>query len=144
MIALKGVIQWQSSSHEFTGSTYLGPPLDVENLAEARGQRRDVSCVLTGFSATSLGEVRVVSFGMAQTAGYPLMIIAKRSPQIVLHERQLLAPRSRVPSQVDELAAPIVHPPQEDGFAPGYYSCTSAKHSGQGRLFAKRPYSGFA
>jgi len=34
----------------------------------------------------------VVSFGMAQTAGYPLMIIAKRSPQIVLHERQLLPP----------------------------------------------------
>ena len=34
----------------------------------------------------------MVSFGMAQTAGYPLMIIAKRSPQIVLHERPLLPP----------------------------------------------------
>jgi len=48
-----------------------------------------------GFGPISFGEVRVVSFGMAQTAGYPLMIIANHSPQIVLHERQLLPPARR-------------------------------------------------
>ena len=53
----------------------------------------DLFHVLTGFDTTPLGEVRVVSFTVAQTpAPYPAMIIASRPLQMVLYQPQLLPP----------------------------------------------------
>lgn len=66
---------------------------EVGYLAERGFQLHDVFHVLTGFDTTPLGEVRVVSFTVAQTpAPYPAMIIASRPLQMVLYQPQLLAP----------------------------------------------------
>ena len=66
---------------------------DVGYLAERGFQLHDLFHVLTGFDTTPLGEVRVVSFTVAQTpAPYPAMIIASRPLQMVLYQPQLLAP----------------------------------------------------
>ncbi len=51
----------------------------------------DLFHVLTGFDTTPLGEVRVVSFTVAQIpAPYPAMIIATRPLQMVLYKPELL------------------------------------------------------
>ena len=64
---------------------------DVGYLAERGFQLHDLFHVLTGFDTTPLGEVRVVSFTVAQTpAPYPAMIIASRPLQVVLYRPQLL------------------------------------------------------
>jgi ubiquinone biosynthesis protein COQ4 len=66
---------------------------DVGYLAERGFQLHDLFHVLTGFDTTPLGEVRVVSFTVAQTpAPYPAMIIASRPLQMVLYQPQLLPP----------------------------------------------------
>ena len=49
--------------------------------------------MLTGYDTTPLGEVRVVSFTVAQSpAPYPAMIIASRPLQMVLYRPELLPP----------------------------------------------------
>ncbi len=64
---------------------------DPGYLAERGFQLHDVFHVLTGFDTTPLGEVRVVSFTVAQTpAPYPAMIIATRPLQMVLYKPELL------------------------------------------------------
>ena len=64
---------------------------DVGYLAERGFQLHDLFHVLTGFDTTPLGEVRVVSFTVAQTpAPYPAMIIATRPLQMVLYKPELL------------------------------------------------------
>jgi len=64
---------------------------DVGYLAERGFQLHDMFHVLTGFDTTPLGEVRVVSFTVAQTpAPYPAMIIASRPLQMVLYRPALL------------------------------------------------------
>ncbi len=64
---------------------------DVGHLAERGFQLHDLFHVLTGYDTTPLGEVRVVSFTVAQTpAPYPAMIIASRPLQMVLYRPQLL------------------------------------------------------
>lgn len=64
---------------------------DVGYLAERGFQLHDLFHVLTGFDTTPLGEVRVVSFTVAQTpAPYPAMIIASRPLQMVLYRPELL------------------------------------------------------
>lgn len=64
---------------------------DVGYLAERGFQLHDMFHVLTGFDTTPLGEVRVVSFTVAQTpAPYPAMIIATRPLQMVLYKPELL------------------------------------------------------
>ena len=64
---------------------------DVGYLAERGFQLNDMFHVLTGFDTTPLGEVRVVSFTVAQTpAPYPAMIIASRPLQMVLYKPELL------------------------------------------------------
>ena len=64
---------------------------DVGYLAERGFQLHDMFHVLTGFDTTPLGEVRVVSFTVAQTpAPYPAMIIASRPLQMVLYKPELL------------------------------------------------------
>jgi ubiquinone biosynthesis protein COQ4 len=66
---------------------------DVGHLAERGFQLHDLFHVLTGFDTTPLGEVRVVSFTVAQTpAPYPAMIIASRPLQMVLYQPELLPP----------------------------------------------------
>lgn len=66
---------------------------DVGYLAERGFQLHDLFHVLTGFDTTPLGEVRVVSFTVAQTpAPYPAMIIASRPLQMVLYQPELLPP----------------------------------------------------
>jgi ubiquinone biosynthesis protein Coq4 len=66
---------------------------DVGYLAERGFQLHDLFHVLTGFDTTPLGEVRVVSFTVAQTpAPYPAMIIASRPLQMVLYKPELLPP----------------------------------------------------
>ncbi|MEE2664168.1 MAG: Coq4 family protein [Myxococcota bacterium] len=63
----------------------------VGYLAERGFQLHDLYHVLTGFDTTPLGEVRVVSFTVAQTpAPYPAMIIASRPLQMVLYKPELL------------------------------------------------------
>ena len=65
----------------------------VGYLAERGFQLHDLFHVLTGFDTTPLGEVRVVSFTVAQTpAPYPAMIIASRPLQMVLYKPELLPP----------------------------------------------------
>jgi len=65
----------------------------VGYLAERGFQLHDLYHVLTGFDTTPLGEVRVVSFTVAQTpAPYPAMIIASRPLQMVLYKPELLPP----------------------------------------------------
>ena len=60
-------------------------------LAERGFQLHDLFHVLTGYDTTPLGEVRVVSFTVAQTpAPYPAMIIASRPLQMVLYKPELL------------------------------------------------------
>ncbi len=60
-------------------------------LAERGFQLHDLFHVLTGFDVTPLGEVRVVSFTVAQIpAPYPAMIIASRPLQMVLYKPLLL------------------------------------------------------
>jgi len=63
-----------------------------EGYLAARGfQLHDLFHVLTGYDTTPLGEVRVVSFTVAQTpAPYPAMIIATRPLQMVLYKPELL------------------------------------------------------
>ncbi|MEE2679224.1 MAG: Coq4 family protein [Myxococcota bacterium] len=64
---------------------------DVGYLAERGFQLHDLFHVLTGYDTTPLGEVRVVSFTVAQTpAPYPAMIIASRPLQTVLYKPELL------------------------------------------------------
>ena len=64
---------------------------EVGYLAERGFQLHDLFHVLTGFDTTPLGEVRVVSFTVAQTpAPYPAMIIASRPLQMVLYKPELL------------------------------------------------------
>jgi len=64
---------------------------EVGYLAERGFQLHDMFHVLTGFDTTPLGEVRVVSFTVAQTpAPYPAMIIASRPLQMVLYKPELL------------------------------------------------------
>jgi ubiquinone biosynthesis protein Coq4 len=64
---------------------------DVGYLAERGFQLHDLFHVLTGYDTTPLGEVRVVSFTVAQApAPYPAMIIASRPLQILLYRPQLL------------------------------------------------------
>jgi ubiquinone biosynthesis protein COQ4 len=64
---------------------------DVGYLAERGFQLHDLFHVLTGFDTTPLGEVRVVSFTVAQIpAPYPAMIIASRPLQMVLYKPELL------------------------------------------------------
>jgi ubiquinone biosynthesis protein Coq4 len=64
---------------------------DVGYLAERGFQLHDLFHVLTGYDTTPLGEVRVVSFTVAQTpAPYPAMIIATRPLQMVLYRPELL------------------------------------------------------
>ncbi|MDG2304322.1 MAG: Coq4 family protein [Candidatus Binatia bacterium] len=64
---------------------------DVGYLAERGFQLHDLFHVLTGFDTTPLGEVRVLSFTVAQSpAPYPAMIIASRPLQMVLYNPQLL------------------------------------------------------
>lgn len=64
---------------------------DVGYLAERGFQLHDLFHVLTGYDTTPLGEVRVVSFTVAQTpAPYPAMIIASRPLQMVLYKPELL------------------------------------------------------
>jgi len=66
---------------------------EVGYLAERGFQLHDLFHVLTGFDTTPLGEVRVVSFTVAQTpAPYPAMIIASRPLQMVLYKPELLPP----------------------------------------------------
>ncbi len=66
---------------------------DVGYLAERGFQLHDLFHVLTGFDTTPLGEVRVVSFTVAQIpAPYPAMIIATRPLQMVLYRPELLPP----------------------------------------------------
>jgi ubiquinone biosynthesis protein Coq4 len=64
---------------------------EVGYLAERGFQLHDLFHVLTGYDTTPLGEVRVVSFTVAQTpAPYPAMIIASRPLQMVLYRPELL------------------------------------------------------
>lgn len=64
---------------------------DVGYLAERGFQLHDLFHVLTGFDTSPLGEVRVVSFSVAQTpAPYPAMIIASRPLQMLLYKPELL------------------------------------------------------
>jgi len=64
---------------------------DVGYMAERGFQLHDIFHVLTGFDTTPLGEVRVVSFTVAQIpAPYPAMIIATRPLQMVLYRPELL------------------------------------------------------
>ncbi|MCH2172967.1 Coq4 family protein [Myxococcota bacterium] len=64
---------------------------DVGYLAERGFQLHDMFHVLTGFDTTPLGEVRVVSFTVAQTpAPYPAMILASRPLQMVLYRPELM------------------------------------------------------
>lgn len=64
---------------------------DIGYLAERGFQLHDLFHVLTGYDTTPLGEVRVVSFTVAQTpAPYPAMIIASRPLQTVLYKPELL------------------------------------------------------
>jgi ubiquinone biosynthesis protein Coq4 len=66
---------------------------DVGYLAERGFQLHDLFHVLTGFDTSPLGEVRVVSFTVAQTpAPYPAMIIASRPLQMILYKPELLLP----------------------------------------------------
>ena len=66
---------------------------DVGHLARRGFQLHDLFHVLTGYDTTPLGEVRVVSFTVAQTpAPYPAMIIASRPLQMVLYKPELLPP----------------------------------------------------
>ena len=66
---------------------------EVGHLAERGFQLHDLFHVLTGYDTTPLGEVRVVSFTVAQTpAPYPAMIIASRPLQMVLYKPELLPP----------------------------------------------------
>ncbi len=67
------------------------PGEDVGYLAERGFQLHDLYHVLTGYDTTPLGEVRVVSFTVAQTpAPYPALIIATRPLQAALYKPQLL------------------------------------------------------
>ena len=64
---------------------------DVGYLAERGFQLHDLFHVLTGYDTTPLGEVRVVSFTVAQTpAQYPAMIVATRPLQAALYKPELL------------------------------------------------------
>lgn len=64
---------------------------DVGYLAERGFQLHDMFHVLTGYDTTPLGEVRVVSFTVAQIpAPYPALIIASRPLQAALYKPQLL------------------------------------------------------
>ena len=64
---------------------------DVGYLAERGFQLHDMFHVLTGYDTTPLGEVRVVSFTVAQTpAPYPAFIIATRPLQAALYKPMLL------------------------------------------------------
>jgi ubiquinone biosynthesis protein Coq4 len=64
---------------------------DVGYLAKRGFQLHDLFHVLTGYDTTPMGEVRVVSFTVAQIpAPYPAMIIATRPLQMVLYKPELL------------------------------------------------------
>ena len=64
---------------------------DEGYLAERGFQLHDLFHVLTGYDTSPLGEVKVVSFTVAQApAPYPAMIIASRPLQMVLYQPELL------------------------------------------------------
>ncbi len=64
---------------------------DVGYMAHRGFQLHDLFHVLTGYDTSPLGEVRVVSFTVAQTmAPYPAFIIATRPLQAALYKPQLL------------------------------------------------------
>lgn len=64
---------------------------DVGFLAARGFQLHDMFHVLTGYDTTPLGEVRVVSFTVAQfPAPYPALIIGTRPLQAALYKPQLL------------------------------------------------------
>ena len=64
---------------------------DVGYLAERGFQLHDLLHVLTGYDTTPLGEVRVVSFTVAQIpAPYPALILGTRPLQAALYKPQLL------------------------------------------------------
>lgn len=64
---------------------------DVGFLAARGFQLHDMFHVLTGYDTTPLGEVRVVSFTVAQfPAPYPALIIGTRPLQAALYQPQLL------------------------------------------------------
>ena len=72
------------SAHKLRGA-------DEGHLAERGFQLHDLFHVLTGYDTTPLGEVKVVSFTVAQApAPYPAMIIASRPLQMVLYQPELL------------------------------------------------------
>ena len=72
------------SAHKLRGT-------DEGHLAERGFQLHDLFHVLTGYDTTPLGEVKVVSFTVAQApAPYPAMIIASRPLQMVLYQPELL------------------------------------------------------
>jgi ubiquinone biosynthesis protein Coq4 len=105
------ITQWQSYSQTDFGATMPdSPDLDANLLREsafiaahkARGadegylaergfQLHDLFHVLTGYDTSPLGEVKVVSFTVAQApAPYPAMIIASRPLQMMLYQPELL------------------------------------------------------
>ena len=64
---------------------------DEGYLAERGFQLHDLFHVLTGYDTSPLGEVKVVSFTVAQApAPYPAMIIASRPLQMMLYQPELL------------------------------------------------------
>ena len=64
---------------------------DFGYLAERGFQLHDLFHVLTGYDTTPLGEVRVVSFTVAQIpAPYPALILGTRPLQAALYKPQLL------------------------------------------------------
>ena len=83
-------------SHRIHGKTILvtGPELDpaATTLVAERGyQLHDLFHVLTGYDTSPLGEIRVVSFTVAQTpAPYPALTIAMRLLQSSLYRPELL------------------------------------------------------
>jgi len=64
---------------------------DIGHLAERGFQLHDMFHVLTGYDTSPLGEVRVVSFTVAQfPAPYPAMVMTSRPLQMALYEPALL------------------------------------------------------
>ncbi len=66
---------------------------DIGFITERLFQLHDLSHVLTGFDTTPIGEVKVVSFGVAQTpVPYPALIIGSRPLQAALYKPERFIP----------------------------------------------------
>jgi ubiquinone biosynthesis protein Coq4 len=66
---------------------------EIGYLTERGFQLHDMFHVLTGYDTSPLGEIRVVSFTVAQTPSpYPALVIATRVMQASLHKPQFLPP----------------------------------------------------